>query len=366
MNSAALLKDRSRAICFLGAAALLWGAVGCQLPLQTDDFVQLSPTYGVSTPDGNWNCHVHGWVYRIGVRAEAAALFAGEFVGGDDEDEESSLDEDGTAERVQRFFVDKKTNRRIRLRVGPQEFIAPPTDREGFFAGSLYVPGGVVQSTTIDALTGVATLEARVVTPPGDPRDFAGPVYLIPPRGVSVISDIDDTIRLHDGESHREKASRSFREVFRPVPGMAAYFQRLRQERAAAFHYVSNSPWQFAPWLLEFFEAHGFPGGTLQLRGYKIGVPWKLVKTWGPGKQAIIERILADFPQRKFILIGDTWEQDPEIYGEIARRHPEQIVGIRLRIATEEDPDPARMAAAMRGVPRDRWQTFRSPEEIRE
>ena len=48
-------------------------------------------------------------------------------------------------------------------------------------------------------------------------------------------------------------------------------------------------------------------------------------------KTGVIERILADFPRRRFLLVGDSGEQDPEIYGAIARKHPEQVERIFIR-----------------------------------
>jgi len=51
-------------------------------------------------------------------------------------------------------------------------------------------------------------------------------------------------------------------------------------------------------------------------------------------KFVYIRELLKDFPQRNFILIGDTGEMDPEIYTTIAREHPNQIVRIFIRDVT--------------------------------
>ncbi|KAI9473773.1 MAG: hypothetical protein EXX96DRAFT_487278 [Benjaminiella poitrasii] len=49
-----------------------------------------------------------------------------------------------------------------------------------------------------------------------------------------------------------------------------------------------------------------------------------------PGKHKLemISTILQDFPQRKFILIGDSGEIDPEIYEQIYNEYPDQIIKI--------------------------------------
>ena len=59
-----------------------------------------------------------------------------------------------------------------------------------------------------------------------------------------------------------------------------------------------------------------------------------------PSRQChTITKILNDWPKREIILIGDSGEQDPEAYGEIAREFPERIKHIYIRSAREND-DP--------------------------
>ena len=36
-------------------------------------------------------------------------------------------------------------------------------------------------------------------------------------------------------------------------------------------------------------------------------------------KQSVIEELIQAFPNRKFLLVGDSGEKDPEVYGIIAR-----------------------------------------------
>ncbi|NQT14461.1 MAG: App1 family protein [Planctomycetes bacterium] len=77
-----------------------------------------------------------------------------------------------------------------------------------------------------------------------------------------------------------------------------------------------------------------------------------------------MEGILADFPQRRFILVGDCSEEDPEIYADAARRHGEQVQRIFIRRVDGSDASPARMHAAFAGLPPDRWRVFRHPQEL--
>ena len=55
-----------------------------------------------------------------------------------------------------------------------------------------------------------------------------------------------------------------------------------------------------------------------------------------------IELILGFYPDMQFVLIGDSGEQDPEIYAEVVRRHPKSVRMIYIR---NVNPDPSRIDA---------------------
>ena len=76
-------------------------------------------------------------------------------------------------------------------------------------------------------------------------------------------------------------------------------------------------------------------------------------------KLAAIARLMEDFPLRRFLLIGDSGELDPEIYGEVARTRPERVEGVVIRDVTGEGRDAARYARAFEGVAPERWHIFR-------
>ena len=66
-----------------------------------------------------------------------------------------------------------------------------------------------------------------------------------------------------------------------------------------------------------------------------------------------VGNLLRRYPKRKFILIGDSGEKDPEVYLQIARNHPQQVLQILIReVYTGKDLDNARH--------NERWQTIKS------
>ena len=68
-------------------------------------------------------------------------------------------------------------------------------------------------------------------------------------------------------------------------------------------------------------------------------------------KLAAIAQLMEDFPLRRFLLIGDSGELDPEIYGEVARTRPERVEGVVIRDVTgEARRGPLRQRLRRRGA----------------
>ncbi|KAF9135103.1 hypothetical protein BGW39_004735 [Mortierella sp. 14UC] len=175
-----------------------------------------------------------------------------------------------------------------------------------------------------------------------------GIVNLVDPEGISVISDIDDTIKETDVVAGTRIILRNtFLKDMMDVPGMANVYKNW-WKRGAAIHYVSNSPWQLIPSLLEFFHTHKFPPGSAHLRLHD-----SVLKTYfmtpGENKRKSIREILLDFPDRKFILVGDSGEIDMEIYTEMAIQFPAQVFRIFIRDITSAKLREE--AAKMTGAP---------------
>ncbi|RUS21852.1 hypothetical protein BC937DRAFT_91285 [Endogone sp. FLAS-F59071] len=163
-----------------------------------------------------------------------------------------------------------------------------------------------------------------------------GVVNLVNSEGTSIISDIDDTIKdteiLAGGKA---VLSNTFLHEFKEVPGMSDIYSTL-YARGASIHYVSNGPWQLFPMIRGFFQTYAFPPGSAHMKFYDGLIKSAYQQKENPmaSKFFYIRELLKDFPHRKFILIGDTGELDPEIYTTIAREHPNQIIRIFIRDVT--------------------------------
>eukprot|EP00419_Tripos_fusus_P002194 CAMPEP_0172684410 /NCGR_PEP_ID=MMETSP1074-20121228/19535_1 /TAXON_ID=2916 /ORGANISM="Ceratium fusus, Strain PA161109" /LENGTH=858 /DNA_ID=CAMNT_0013503417 /DNA_START=257 /DNA_END=2833 /DNA_ORIENTATION=+ len=178
---------------------------------------------------------------------------------------------------------------------------------------------------------------------------------LVSPEGLTVISDIDDTVKVTDVFRGREAVLRNtFLHDYRAVPGMPELYRKWASELGASFQYVSKSPPALHQPLLKFLTTSGFPISSMHLCPL-MSLERKSFKT------RTIEKILEAFPKRQVVLVGDSGERDPEIYAALLRQHPKQIVKVFIR---EVDPSHPVDPVVFDGIRTDRWQVFRDPTKV--
>ncbi len=331
-----------------------------QAQVRADEEIVFFPTFAHLTPDGQaWVMPVHGWIFepeRDSVARAGLLDRLRQTLGLREAAEEGDL----FHERARLFLVDNERSKSVAIGVGGKQYPLPSSAPNGHFQGEIRL--SAVEATPL--MEGV-WLRYEAVLPEGDPRRFRGAVQMVPQSGLSVISDIDDTIKITEVTDRAAMMRNTFCRPFRAVPGMADVYRRWAVE-GACFHYVSASPWQLHPALSEFIASAGFPPGSFHQRFFRMKDSTALELLESPVEMKIeaIGSILKAFPQRQFILVGDSGENDPEIYGTVARAHPEQVVRILIRNVTDESPDGPRMQAAFECVPADRWMLFREAEQI--
>jgi hypothetical protein len=198
-----------------------------------------------------------------------------------------------------------------------------------------------------------------------DDRQIEGRAYLLGDDGVSVISDIDDTIKYTAVHCRRTLLTKTFLHEFEPIDGMPSLF-RSWAEQGASFHYVSSSPWQLYGPLRNFCRQEDFPEGTFHLRPFRFRDQMlaRLFLVRRRGKGAVIHGMLKRFAERRFILVGDSGERDPEIYAGIARRFPDRVEAIYIRNLPQRPLDRRRFAKAFRRVRPDLCQIFHTADEL--
>lgn len=172
---------------------------------------------------------------------------------------------------------------------------------------------------------------------------------LVPPvtARFGIISDIDDTVIRTDATNLLRMARGVLLgnvHTRLPFPGVAAFFRALHHgiggREANPLFYVSSSPWNLHDTLIEFFRLRGVPLGPVTLRDWGISSEELLPTGHASHKLAAIRRILATYPELPFILIGDSGQEDPEIYRDIIHEHPRRILAAYIRNIV---PDPLRI-----------------------
>jgi phosphatidate phosphatase APP1 len=81
-------------------------------------------------------------------------------------------------------------------------------------------------------------------------------------------------------------------------------------------------------------------------------------------KASVLKSLLRAFPLRQFVLVGDSGERDPEIYGSLARRFGAQITQIFIREVPQRDMGVSRWEKAFHGLTHTAWQVFHSPADL--
>lgn len=206
------------------------------------------------------------------------------------------------------------------------------TDRDGYFRIHLSpaaLPPGDDGWHAVDL-----TLEAE------PPVRAQGQVF-VPPgaTGCVVVSDIDDTV-MRTGVANKAKMLwRLFVEEAEnrvAFPGVAALYRALyvgpEGTQANPMLYVSRAPWGLYEMLSEFFTIHGIPvGPILFLREW--GLSWKhpLPRRAEDHKRALIVHMLSLYRDLPFVLIGDSGQHDPEVYGRIVAEHPGRVKAVYIR-----------------------------------
>ena len=133
----------------------------------------------------------------------------------------------------------------------------------------------------------------------GPARRMEGHALLVPASGLSVISDMDDTVTIIEVRNSR-RAVNCFVRAFKAVPGMAERYRNLARNPQTRLHFLSSSPIQLLPALAGFLRDAGFPPGSMHLRE---STTWRtLIPGSGESrahKLAAIARLMEDIPLRR-------------------------------------------------------------------
>jgi phosphatidate phosphatase APP1 len=251
--------------------------------------VRLFPGYAQQLDDNEWLISLRGWVCDSEIRSVRRRLMSGVLQRGvwnavhGAQGEGDAEEEPAPPARLKRlallrrrvsvFLTKSHPSVRVPLELTTSEgaqLWSSATNSVGHFSVHAAVPQAqLLCSSGARQLPGGSWLTTVRTTPTADGRVFESAMLCIPPVGVSVISDIDDTIKLTHVHNTRLMLRATFLDEWLAVPGMPELYRDWANQ-GASFHYVSSSPWQLQQPLEALLVKAGFPPGE---RRWTCGLP---------------------------------------------------------------------------------------------
>lgn len=253
--------------------------------------------------------------------------------------------------RERPVFVFDNDPERIEYRIEDEDGRNPRSDLNGLIKGYIRVPADKAEILLEKQNSQRRWLTFRTVS---RGHTGTGRVQLIEPEGLSVVSDIDDTIKITEiPAGARIVVQNTFFKDFTAAPGMLELY---RQWDDATFHYVSGAPWQlFKPLNNFLIKETGFPEGTFHMKNVRKNLlnvaSWRDLRELATNEMVTFDQkveqisyLMETYPGREFILVGDSGELDPEVYATIREKYPDQIRDIFIRdVVNARENNPERL-----------------------
>lgn len=166
-------------------------------------------------------------------------------------------------------------------------------------------------------------------------------------ESTGVISDIDDTLLVSHSSldlrklytylskgTNKRKPTRALNHI---LNHLSTYNNGVG---ASDYFYVSNSEWNLYEFLLAFFDLNEIPKGVYLLNSI-IHHPLDFLRKQGKSKVEghklkSFFQLLNVFPNKSFVLIGDTAQHDVQLFQRVLDKNAHQVKAILLREVREK------------------------------
>jgi len=349
----------------VSAVLLSFVSAGCtpkDAPVAGQEILFFPSLASVSADGQSWSITVQGRIFEPAAGSIGRTLLIdaiAKAAGLDDDEAKSALFRD----RARYFLSDSEENRRVSVRIGDRTFSLPASDKTGYFSAQIPLAKDEVSKLAKDGVISFESLPTAA-----NPRRFPGKAMLVPEEGVSVVTDMDDTIKETRVLDRKEMLKNTFVRPFAAVEGMPALYRSWKEALGGRiqFHVVSAGPWQFNEPLRGFTEGAGFPAFTWHMRSVDINAA--NLKELKPDpytfKVQQIEALMRRFPKRHFVCVGDSGEKDPEVYSKILSEFPERVDAVFIRDVTGQSRDADRYKTLFPGEAGAKFRVFRDPKDL--
>ena len=213
-------------------------ATGAASPSLADvQQVVFGPAIAAPTgPDGTgrWAVHIQGRVFEPAQASRKRQLLIDALapvLGG-------NRDDPLYRQRAGEVVSDSVGNARVAINIDGRVVKLPKTGAAGCFASDVTLTGA--ESAHLQRQS---RLLFQLQAAQGRPGGTEGIALAVPARGVTVVTDIDDTIKDTDVADHQEAKANTFVRPFKAVPGMADLYRGWQRASGGALHFhVASSP----------------------------------------------------------------------------------------------------------------------------
>jgi phosphatidate phosphatase APP1 len=318
----------------------------------------LIPSYANHTDQG-WNVRFYGLVYKLpNVNASKLVDLINDFKTNNLNSTQQQLLQNRTQELASLPKSDANVTAVVRVNgtlvTNSTGLQLQQTDAVGEIDQFMIVPG------LGDDVKTAKVIETGIVnaTGPGN-----GTIILVPSTGISVVSDIDDVLRITRVYIPNQGLYNSFVQPYVNVPGMPELFNHwLKTLPGVAFHMDTTTPLQLTRTYVDYLWSN-YPLGSLEMRPINVSEPSQILDA----RQQSLQRLFQTFPKRKFVLVGDTSSSTLlSAYPEIAQQHPDQIACIFIRntSATDSDDKIPYDTSPFKNVNSSQYFFYRVPEDL--
>ncbi|OAP58475.1 hypothetical protein AYL99_07565 [Fonsecaea erecta] len=187
--------------------------------------------------------------------------------------------------------------------------------------------------------------------------------YLVSDQGLTVISDIDDILRVTKIYEPEQGLLNSFARPFTPWMNMPDIYRNWSVSLPNMhFHYLTTTPEQITRNYMQFIY-DTYPGGSFDTRPLNFSDVSATLSI----RKFLLDKIFQTFPHRKFILIADTSNSDVmRDYPEMATQYPGQVQCIFLRNTSSTDPGDKfpYNTKGFKGLSQESYMFFKVPDDL--
>ncbi len=187
--------------------------------------------------------------------------------------------------------------------------------------------------------------------------------YLVPPTGLTVVSDIDDILRVTKIYAPKEGLLNSFARPFVAWDNMPQIYANWSQSLLGThFHYLTTTPEQVTPSYADFIFKT-YPPGSFDTRPLNFSDVSATLSI----RRFLLDRIFQTFPHRAFVLVADTSNSDVmKDYPALAKDYPGQVRCIFLRntSATDSEDKFPYDTSGFKGLDQNMYMFFRVPDDL--